>query len=83
MKKRRLRTYDAGHIPAVVVPPDGARCSSCMYLRDNGEGPRCSNRHYQKWAGTNRLVDPATGLEVPPDRFCTDWYDPGRRFTDW
>jgi hypothetical protein len=80
-RRRRLFVLPRDHQPAMVVPREGARCSTCKFIEPSSggfgtTGWLCSNRNYQRWAGTNLLVDPVTGLEVDPSRFCSDWYEP-------
>lgn len=65
------------HLPAMRVPPPGSSCNNCRFAVAAQDGPRCSNEHYQAWAGTSALIDPKTGRRVmDPQQYCSDWYEP-------
>jgi len=67
----------AHHEPGMRVPLPGSSCSNCRFATMAGDGPRCSNRYYQAWAGTSALIDPKTGARVLDARqYCSDWYEP-------
>jgi len=48
-------------------------CAACRFL--GSDGASCTQKDYIEWAGTNRLVDRATGREVPASEFCSDWFE--------
>lgn len=64
----------ADHLAAMMVSKGGSSCSSCDFF--DADGKRCKSEDYQRWAGTDKLVNPESGAEVPPDEFCSDWWVP-------
>jgi hypothetical protein len=54
------------HKPGLPVPKGGSSCSNCEYLGKDGES--CTNRHFIKWNGGNRLP-------MPADEYCSDWWE--------
>jgi predicted ABC-type ATPase len=62
-------TYPSDHKAAMRVPKGGSSCASCEYLVGKDE---CSNKHFQKWNGSNKLPAPA-------DEYCSDWYEPKKK----
>lgn len=65
------------HQPGMKVPLPGSSCANCAFGTMAGDGPRCTNKYYQEWAGTSALMDPLTGKRVMDARqYCSDWYEP-------
>jgi hypothetical protein len=59
------------HKAGLRVPKGGSCCANCEYwvaATEEKEG-RCTNKYYQKWAGTDKIP-------YPPDEYCTDWWEP-------
>lgn len=53
------------HKAGMQVPKGGSCCLNCEYWNNNG----CTNKYYQKWAGTDKIP-------VAPDEYCTNWWEP-------
>jgi len=65
------------HLPAMRVPLPGSSCSNCRFAVSAKDGPHCSNKNYQDWAGTSELIDITTKRRVmDAQQFCSDWYEP-------
>lgn len=68
------------HTPGVVTPMGGSSCANCKYAESRDDGPHCTNKMYQKWAGTSELIDPSTKKRVMnADTYCSDWWEPKAR----
>jgi hypothetical protein len=58
------------HQPAIEVPRGGSMCANCtLYSPKGGQHGSCSAPEYKIYYGTKLLP-------LPPDRFCSDWYEP-------
>lgn len=64
--------------PPPPPPPPGFACSNCASFKALGNGTfGCENVDYQRWAGTDKLVETKSGRQVlNADRACSDWFSP-------
>jgi hypothetical protein len=58
--------------------PAGFSCQNCAMFKARGNGTYgCESKDYQRWAGTDTLVETKSGRPVlNPDRASSDWYKP-------
>jgi len=70
-RKAPAPTYPPNHKPAMRVPKGGSSCSSCRYLAANHhKQPICTNIHFIRWHEGGMI------LPLPPEEYCSDWYEP-------
>lgn len=74
---------DSGSKPGLPVvpalpPPAGFACAHCAMFKALGNGNfGCESDDYQRWAGTDKLVETKSGRPVMnPERASSDWYSP-------
>jgi len=59
------------------VPFPGSSCKNCRYVGHDRSGPICQNVYYQRFMGTDALIDPDTGERVlDAQEYCSDWFEP-------
>lgn len=68
----------SSQLPQPAAPPPGFSCSNCKFFKAQGNGTYgCENTDFQRWAGTDRLVETKSGRPVvDPTRACSDWFSP-------
>jgi len=73
---KRKATYPANHKAAMQVPLGGSSCISCAhYVKKSGKGKDkhlCSSEHFARWHGSHVIP-------LPPDQYCSDWYEPAQK----
>jgi hypothetical protein len=64
--------------PAPPPREPGFACCDCAFFRATGNGTfECSSKDYQRWAGTNVLVETKGGRPVVnPEKASSDWFQP-------
>jgi hypothetical protein len=64
--------------PPPPPPPPGFSCSNCAMFRAHGNGGfGCESKDFQRYMGTDRLVESKSGRPVlDPTRSCSDWFQP-------
>lgn len=61
-----------------AAQPPGFSCANCVSFKAMGSGIHgCENEDFQRWAGTDKLVETKSGRPVlDPTRACSDWFSP-------
>jgi hypothetical protein len=63
--------------PPYMFSPIGFGCHVCKYYYVEDDKHMCSNKEYQKYIGTNELIDPKTGEQIKdPSKWCSNWFEP-------
>jgi hypothetical protein len=73
-----LKEHEGGEeYPPYMFSPIGFGCHVCEYYYMDGKKHMCSNKEYQKYIGTNELIDPKTGEQIKdPSKWCSNWFEP-------
>jgi hypothetical protein len=63
--------------PPYMFSPIGFGCHVCEYYYKDKDKHMCSNKEYQKYMGTNELIDPKTKEQIKdPSKWCSNWFEP-------
>jgi hypothetical protein len=73
-----LKEHEEGEeYPPYMFSPIGFGCHVCNYYYVEEGKHMCSNKQYQKYIGTNELIDPKTGEQIKdPSKWCSNWFEP-------
>ena len=59
-----------------MYSPVGFGCHVCEYYYVEDGKHMCSNKQYQKYKGTNELVDDEGNQIKDPSKWCSNWFHP-------
>ena len=60
-----------------MFSPVGFGCNVCKYYYMEDDKHYCNNKNYQKYVGTNELIDPVTNEQIKdPSKWCSNWFLP-------
>ena len=63
--------------PPYMFSPIGFGCHVCEYYYVEDDKHMFSNKEYQKYIGTNELIDPKTREQIKdPSKWCSNWFEP-------
>ena len=73
-----LKEHEEGkEYPPYMFSPIGFGFHVCNYYYVEEGKHMCSNKQYQKYIGTNELIDPKTGEQIKdPSKWCSNWFEP-------
>ena len=62
--------------PPYMYSPVGFGCHVCEYYYKEDGLHHCSNKEYQKYMGTNELIDNEGNQIKDPSKWCSNWFHP-------
>jgi hypothetical protein len=62
--------------PPYMYSPVGFGCHVCEYYYKEDGLHHCNNKEYQKYMGTNELVDNEGNQIKDPSKWCSNWFHP-------
>jgi hypothetical protein len=62
--------------PPYMYSPVGFGCHVCEYYYMEDKKHYCNNKEYQKYKGTNELVDDEGNQIKDPSKWCSNWFHP-------
>jgi hypothetical protein len=71
-----LNEQEANLYHPYMYSPVGFGCHVCKFYYKEGDKHMCSNVDYQKYKGTNELVDDEGNQIKDPSKWCSNWFLP-------
>ena len=71
-----LNEEAAEKYPPYMYSAQGFGCHVCKYYYKDNDKHMCGNSHYEKYMGTNELVDSEGNQIKDPSKWCSNWFKP-------